>query len=886
MAKKTVWLSSFLVLVVLTYSIYVMIPGKVKLVVENTRTKIYVMEEGKWELGATEYVNLFDGTKKMRASQRNVSYLTQGNITSIFRRSLYKSNISTLETYTFNSALNDVEFVPVSHQIECFNCVGKIMHFEYRDLIYKGITRPATSPESFGRKINIEWGPGYYYAKLFQQLVTDKLIIRYRPASNHETYYVRMYDPIPTLTIEGLSKNMGLEVGDGITVNATTNVCLDFNHSAYGINYSCGANVTFDINMTYFRRSINNDSATSMNLTYTGPANHTFYIDAHQYDEVEGITINITGIEHGGTYPFNVKIFINNTLSNYISGLLLASASTVEQFNNSNTTQNNTFTGVTTETVGYFRVPKSANVTLANMTLKGYNLGYLNKLEYYVLIAADSVTCSAFQLHNVSCTEISAGIWKINRSIGIYELNRAKVMQSLWYTGDSSPLITGTTGVTALMTVDLNDIGYRGYWATARAQGTGGYSVSFNGTFYNASANTVSSWSEVYTGGLAGSADWSLPFGTVLNGVSGPNQAIKEYGLDKSADEALNPNAAKLASSGGGGGSSTATYTKGYFFAKGGVGFGTCLGTGSRTCTSYDFFTQGNIPVTGGTVPSVVYLEVGNLDGNYEFNTTGRFNTTNISRDFSTELNTYLAGCTADSDGYCNVPVTLYSQSAGIIEISDININYSFSWNPVTLSRNLTQAQVGNGTNSTTIKITIENTRNGTVNVSDIRYDYMGGNRTYLIQAHDVDYSANVSYNLTFFYSKWDYKLPRRIDYMEFLPKNPNEKNVVPYGQLSTRGFLNVTSYAYGSTYNFSVYLNETFGCVNLSVSNTSTKSKGIKMDTSIWYDVKEDQKYLSNFYLWFWADYNCSYNTWYLWEPELLFRACCIGCEVCSGET
>ena len=77
------------------------------------------------------------------------------------------------------------------------------------------------------------------------------------------------------------------------------------------------------------------------------------------YDEVEDIKINITGIEHGGTYPFNVKIFINNTLSNYISGLLLATASTVEEFNNSNTTQNNTFTGVTTETVGYFRVPKS-----------------------------------------------------------------------------------------------------------------------------------------------------------------------------------------------------------------------------------------------------------------------------------------------------------------------------------------------------------------------------------------------------------------------------------------------------------------------------------------------------------------------------------------------
>ncbi|GAG46945.1 unnamed protein product, partial [marine sediment metagenome] len=47
-----------------------------------------------------------------------------------------------------------------------------------------------------------------------------------------------------------------------------------------------------------------------------------FYVDAHQYDEVVNLTINLTGIANGsGIFPSDVEVYINNTLSNFVGDL-------------------------------------------------------------------------------------------------------------------------------------------------------------------------------------------------------------------------------------------------------------------------------------------------------------------------------------------------------------------------------------------------------------------------------------------------------------------------------------------------------------------------------------------------------------------------------------
>ncbi|MDP3698368.1 MAG: hypothetical protein Q8R47_02165 [Nanoarchaeota archaeon] len=63
----------------------------------------------------------------------------------------------------------------------------------------------------------------------------------------------------------------------------------------------------------------------------------------------------------------------------------------------------------------------------------------------------------------------------------------------------------------------------------------------------------------------------------------------------------------------------------------------------------------------------------GNID--YEFN--GVLNSSPQEIDLNiTEINDYLFACTKDEEGYCLVPVTFHSDTAGILEYSGINITY------------------------------------------------------------------------------------------------------------------------------------------------------------------------------------------------------------------
>ena len=76
--------------------------------------------------------------------------------------------------------------------------------------------------------------------------------------------------------------------------------------------------------------------------------------------------------------------------------------------------------------------------------------------------------------------------------------------------------------------------------------------------------------------------------------------------------------------------------------------------------------------------PSGVKVDVAN-DSVYEFNQPSEFDTENITSDFTSTLNTYLSSCTADADENCEVPVSFSSDSAGVIQYSDISIVYDIT---------------------------------------------------------------------------------------------------------------------------------------------------------------------------------------------------------------
>ncbi len=66
-------------------------------------------------------------------------------------------------------------------------------------------------------------------------------------------------------------------------------------------------------------------------------------------------------------------------------------------------------------------------------------------------------------------------------------------------------------------------------------------------------------------------------------------------------------------------------------------------------------------------------------------------------------------------------------------------------------------------------------------------------------------------------------------------------------------------------------------------MSTTDNKSAGFLLNAT-WRDYFINSSYLESQGLWMWADYECNFTTWKLWEPDLFFRNCCEEC-VCSED-
>ncbi|MFW5794712.1 MAG: LamG-like jellyroll fold domain-containing protein, partial [Bacillota bacterium] len=91
-------------------------------------------------------------------------------------------------------------------------------------------------------------------------------------------------------------------------------------------------------------------------------------------------------------------------------------------------------------------------------------------------------------------------------------------------------------------------------------------------------------------------------------------------------------------------------------------------------------YYEGNVTWNQRDNSNNSYLEVGTPDGNYEWNQTEELNSTNSPQqtdNFSSSINTYLSSCSEDSEGICQVPLLFHSDSAGLLQTNNININYS-----------------------------------------------------------------------------------------------------------------------------------------------------------------------------------------------------------------
>jgi len=633
-------------------------------------------------------------------------------------------------------------------------------------------------------------------------------------------------------------ENISVELGSIVNLRANSSdsmVCIDVSHPDFGVNVSCGASpLDYALNISYFVDITFNDSKTSTNLTYTGSENITLdTVNMHQFAEVINFTMLLSGFEDGGSSPQNVSVYVNDTLSNDVGDLVLTTT-TVNQFNDSSTEKNLTFQVSGTETV-YVKIQKNINVTSANLTIEGFeNGGVCTQNDPAVATGCgDSSDGNAWSTTNYVYLNYK---WPegVNKTATNWTLKHGTDPMQNNSLDAGCSAITGTLlRLRMYSEYDYVDGGLDP--AESYGQCSDGSTWTTITDIQNYGVNTITyddddDYSELtYDGDFSTYSLWieDASDGSVdqwSRGVSILNDAILY-------DSAIN-----------------------WFF--------------------------------DDTYPNNTYMEVGTIDGTREWNFTGTFDGTNTTDDFSTVLNNYLSTCTADDAGFCTVPFYFGSDRRGIMGVKNISIQYQSgsATSSINVDLGLVRNFLGNSSGFVDVPIVFESATQGIIQVSNINLSYRGGNRTYNVTQHNTSYTENFTSELTYYYSDWDYELP--VGFFQFSPRNVTSQDVAPYGQDDNAPILNFTAQNYGGVAaNLTMKVNETepASCVNLSFSQTNSSDDKTILVPGSWHVIFGEYTTGQSQSIWMWADYNCNYTSWRLWQPDLDVGACCNTCDICD---
>ena len=296
-----------------------------------------------------------------------------------------------------------------------------------------------------------------------------------------------------------------------------------------------------------------------------------------------------------------------------------------------------------------------------------------------------------------------------------------------------------------------------------------------------------------------------------------------------------------------------------------------------------------NITIPSG-YPENVTFDFGD-DNSTEYTFEGQLNGTNspvtINLSYTNLSLAFNSGTKIWNHTY-RIPLVISSASIGLVKMDTLNLTYNP--NPISLNASRIQSYLGNLSNETFINFTIPVSYNNNTEIDaailidDLRYDYAGGNKTILVSARDITDVLNTTKQILYYYSRWDYFfVPQFVSWLEFIPSIPTSKNVTPFGQTLDTPILNLTNYGYGGIEaNLSIYLNETLGCVNLTMSLTENKTDGVIINSS-WQNLT-GMSYLETVNISMWADFGCNYTNWNLFNPYLYFRQCALG-AYCSED-
>jgi len=296
-----------------------------------------------------------------------------------------------------------------------------------------------------------------------------------------------------------------------------------------------------------------------------------------------------------------------------------------------------------------------------------------------------------------------------------------------------------------------------------------------------------------------------------------------------------------------------------------------------------------NVSIRYSSTPENVTLDVGN-DGYNDWSQTGTFSTSSLADLNTTAIQNYVNG--ANCVGLtCNVPLTFRSSKAGTINITNVRANYTF--NPISLNVSLLQPELNMSFNHTNVSIAVKMAVPGNVTVSGLQFDYRGPQK-YNVTAY---YGGNATYNPSLD-SQWLWvvrsNFSRATSYtftedIIFTPKTNSSKNVTPAYQTPTIPIFNITSYLFsdydGNRRNFTaaIKINETFACMNLTASNSSSKAGGFIVTNTSYARIYKNISYGQNFGIFLWRDYEqCNGTAYRKFKSNISVQTCCDVCNPC----
>jgi hypothetical protein len=261
----------------------------------------------------------------------------------------------------------------------------------------------------------------------------------------------------------------------------------------------------------------------------------------------------------------------------------------------------------------------------------------------------------------------------------------------------------------------------------------------------------------------------------------------------------------------------------------------------------------------------------------YSFLYTLNSSTTPIYLDKDSYFNSYL-NTYCDKKPNCLVPYCFKPTSGGTIGLSNLNITENI--NPIPLNYTYIQNQ-----STITINTTFLTIGTGNVTYKYFIMDYYGSKNISVIG----EAPGNIT-NLTMFvkYSKFNISLPYTwTNYIMFMPKTNDSKNVTPYGQSNTIPieFIKGLAYEEGMVLGLKVNQSLTTGipeCVNLTIANISNRT--LAMNLSFNYQIFNNLSTpIANTSGWMWADLNqCNASIKSIYVKQLSVKSCCLTCYPC----